>query len=213
MRFALHAFVKVRSLRAETPRETSMRRLLAFLVVPFLLGAAAADAQSLAEVSRREEARRKQIKKPSPVYTDKDVKPATSAPPPASVGDAATGPTRPNAASDAQPAAREGDEPELTDEEKRAQDEQRWRARITDARAVLERNQVFAEALQSRINSLWADFTARDDPAQRSVIEAERRKAIAQLDRVKSEIVEQTKAIADIEEEARRSGVPPGWLR
>jgi hypothetical protein len=30
---------------------------------------------------------------------------------------------------------------------------------------------------------------------------------------VKREIGEHTKAIAEIEEEARKAGVPPGWLR
>jgi hypothetical protein len=53
----------------------------------------------------------------------------------------------------------------------------------------------------------------RDDPAQRAVIADNRQKSLAELDRVKSEIEKNKKAIADIEEEARRAGVPPGWLR
>ena len=72
---------------------------------------------------------------------------------------------------------------------------------------------MFAEALQSRINGLTTDFTARDDPAQRAVVANDRQKALAELDRVKNDITQQTKAIADIQEEARRAGVPPGWLR
>jgi SMC interacting uncharacterized protein involved in chromosome segregation len=84
---------------------------------------------------------------------------------------------------------------------------------MTEAREALERNEVFAQALQSQINALQADFVSRDDPAQRSLIEQQRKKSLAQLDRVKAEIVTLKKAIADIEEEARRAGVPPGWLR
>jgi SMC interacting uncharacterized protein involved in chromosome segregation len=99
------------------------------------------------------------------------------------------------------------------DEDARAKDEQQWRARMAEARSALERSKTFAEALQSRINGLYADFTARDDPAQRAAIERERQKNIAELERVKSEIQAQTKAIADLDEEARRAGVPPGWLR
>ncbi len=72
---------------------------------------------------------------------------------------------------------------------------------------------MYAEALQTRANSLWADFTARDDPAQRSVVETERKKTLSELDRVKGDIESKTKAIADLEDEARRAGVPPGWLR
>ena len=35
--------------------------------------------------------------------------------------------------------------------------------------AQLDRDQIYSEAMQSRINALTADFTARDDPAQRAV--------------------------------------------
>ena len=52
-----------------------------------------------------------------------------------------------------------------------------------------------------------------DDPAQRAAIEKKRLAAIAEQDRVKADIAVQTKAIAAIEDEARRAGVPPGWLR
>jgi hypothetical protein len=33
------------------------------------------------------------------------------------------------------------------------------------------------------------------------------------MERVKKEITEHTKALADLQEEARKAGVPPGWLR
>ncbi len=72
---------------------------------------------------------------------------------------------------------------------------------------------MYADALQSKINALWTDFTARDDPAQRAQLELERKRAIAEQERVKGEIEAQKKAIADLEEEARRAGIPPGWLR
>ena len=71
----------------------------------------------------------------------------------------------------------------------------------------------FAEALQSRINGLSADFTARDDPAQRAVVGADWQKSLDELERVKKEIQQHTKALADIQEEGRRAGVPAGWLR
>ena len=67
--------------------------------------------------------------------------------------------------------------------------------------------------MQSRINALTTDFVNRDDPAQRAVIADDRQKAIAELERLARANVDGTKAIADIEEEARRAGVPPGWLR
>jgi len=48
---------------------------------------------------------------------------------------------------------------------------------------------------------------------QRATVEKRRNEAIAEQDRVKADIVQQTKAIAAIEEEARRASVPSGWLR
>ena len=72
---------------------------------------------------------------------------------------------------------------------------------------------MFADALQTRINSLTNDFASRDDPYQRAVIAEDRAKAVLELDRVKGEIEQARKKIADIEEEARKAGVAPGWLR
>jgi hypothetical protein len=44
-------------------------------------------------------------------------------------------------------------------------------------------------------------------------VEKKRLAAIAERDRVKADVGRLTKAIADIEDEARRASVPAGWLR
>lgn len=180
-------------------------RLVHLLVVVLVASwATPAAGQSLAAVARKEEARRKQIKQSSRVITNKDLRqvppapPAVAAPPPAA-------PVGPESAA---PADKPADD--SVDAEK---DEQAWRQKMNDARLALERSQMYADALQSKINALWADFTARDDPAQRAQIEIERKRAIAEQVRVKGEIETQKKAIADLEEEARKAGVPPGWIR
>jgi hypothetical protein len=77
----------------------------------------------------------------------------------------------------------------------------------------LARDQDYADAMQTRINSLTTDFVNRDDPAQRAVIEANRNKSIAELARLTKSIQDDKKALADFLEEARRAGIPPGWLR
>ena len=94
-----------------------------------------------------------------------------------------------------------------------AKGEKYWRDRVAGARDALSRSQTFADALQSQINALYTEFVNMDDPLRRSVIEQKRLAAIAEQDRVKADIVKQTKAIADIEDEARRASVPAGWLR
>ena len=84
---------------------------------------------------------------------------------------------------------------------------------MTGIRDNLQRAKMVQEALQTRINSLSADYASRDDPAQRGVVSSDRQKALAELDRVKKEIKDFEKALSDLEDEARRAGVPPGWLR
>jgi hypothetical protein len=185
-----------------------MKRL--FLVPVGLLVvalAASAGGQSLGDLARKEERRRKDVKKPAKVYTNKDLGQVEPAPAPI-VPPATASPTDP---------AADGKKPEVaagpTEEDQRAASQEQWRTRMAEARTQLERSKMYAEALQTRANSLWADFTARDDPAQRSVIETDRKKTLSELDRVKSDIESQTKAVAELEDEARRAGVPPGWLR
>jgi hypothetical protein len=192
-----------------------MRRLPSLITIVAVLASAAAWAQqpSLAEVARREAERRKGVKAPSKLYTNADVKrgvPLTTA--------AAQKPEQKAAAADAAgapeqaPGAQAADKPPAPAPEP-ARDEAWWRQRMTELQDQLQRSRLFAEALQSRINALWADFTARDDPAQRAVIETNRNEALAELERVRTEIVRQEQAMADFEEEARKAGVPPGWLR
>jgi len=48
---------------------------------------------------------------------------------------------------------------------------------------------------------------------QRAVIDRNRQRALGELDRLKKAIDGGKKAIAALEEEARRSSVPAGWLR
>lgn len=175
-----------------------------------VLWAAVSVAQGLAGVAKKEEERRKTAKS-GKVYTNGDLK-----------ADITASPAVPVNASPAAPATASGPSTQVpsvnlpggkAESETPVKDEAYWRSRIGAARSALERSRIFAEALQSRLNALATDIVNRDDPAQRSQLELERNRALAELDRVKKEIAEQTKAIADIEEEARRAGVPPGWLR
>jgi len=182
-------------------------------VAGLVMAASLASAQALGDIAKKEEARRKDVKTPGKVYTNGDLRADPTAPAPAPAPAAPAGATGtqqvPPSPSGVQP-PKEGDKP-ATDEPKK--DEAYWKARIAKARDDLQRAQTFADALQSRINALTTDFTARSDPAQRAVIGSDRQKALAELDRVKKEIEASTKAIAGIQEEARKANVPAGWVR
>ena len=179
-----------------------------------LVSGAAASAQSLADVARREEERRKSVAKAGKVYTNDQLPPAppVSAPRPASrrggtfEACGAWAPPRMH-----QPATRRS----LATRQPAPDTDGGWVAEARGRRSAkrLSRSQILADALQSRINALTTDFENRGDPAQRSVIFTDRQKALAELDRVKKEIAEHQKAITTIQEEARRAGVPAGWTR
>lgn len=169
---------------------------------------------TLGDIAKKEQERRKGTKPPAKVLTNGDLKDGgvPSAPAPDSSRPAADG-----SKSDAPGAQAENKKPAkdaaAKDDDAATKGEDAWRARITAARDELHRNEVFAEALQSRINALTADFAARDNPLERAKIADERQKALADLDRVKLDVEKSKKQIADIEEEARKAGVPAGWLR
>ena len=187
-------------------------KLLIRAVLPalVLVSAPAATAQSIVEVARQERMRRAALARqagpntsPPRVYTDADLIYSglltmriddAAADAPAETG-AATGSETPP--------------PEAAD----ADDEERWRHRMAEARQALEEAERRADELQTRANGLWADFTGRDDPAQRAAIEQERQAALAELEETRAEADELGRAVADVRDEARRAGVPPGWLR
>jgi hypothetical protein len=184
-----------------------------------LVTAGVASGQSLGEVARQEQARRKAVKASGKIYTNDSLRaeraPASpTAPPEAPTPPPATPTTAPGRTTASSASAAATDPAKAGGAAQGAQnDEAAWRKRIEGARTAVSRAQSFQAALQSQINGLNADFTARDNPIERNAIAAERQKALAELERVKQEVADGQKNIADIQEEARRAGVPAGWVR
>jgi hypothetical protein len=185
-----------------------------------------AQAQSLADVAKKEEERRKANPEATKVYTNKDLNaaPAPSTPPPAAANNSGGGTKDTKETKD----TKDPKDPKDTKDPKTANDKAKdangtesgkdkdkayWSGRLKTLQDQLDQNQILVDAIQTRINALSTDFVNRDDPAQRSVIERDRQKALAELARLKKAVVDGKKAVADLEEEARRAGVPPGWLR
>jgi hypothetical protein len=166
-----------------------------------------AQGPSLADVAKHEQERRKTISAPSKVLTNDDLKPVPpGSPAPSAPSDAAAAPA---GGGDAAPApADDGNKADGTEK-----DQAYWSKRMVTLQNTVSRNEGFAVALQSRINALANEYTNQGDGVQQLKIAADRRKAIAELDRLNKEIADGKKAIADLQEEARRAGVPPGWLR
>ena len=183
----------------------------AVLIVAGSSSAAYPQTQSLADVAKKEEERRKTNPQPAKVYTNKDLKPAPggSTPPPAAARDGKDAATDAKEAKDGSAKdAKSGDAKDTG-----TKDQKYWGDKMKALREQLERDKTFADALQNKINSLTTDFVNRDDPVQKRAIEADRVKALAELARLNKAILDDQKAIADLEEDARRAGVPAGWLR
>jgi hypothetical protein len=177
-----------------------------WIVIPVALALqAGVSAQSLADVAKAEEARRKTIKAGSRVYTNDDLvgTPATSPAPSQPV------PAVTTAAKPGESTAKPGEEKPVDPTRTQAY----WTEKATTLQQSLLRNKLLLDALQSQVNGLNAEFMNTDDPGQRGLLQARIQRATGELQRVQQDIEKQTKATADLQEEARRAGAPAGWVR
>ncbi len=196
------------------PLFRSSRSLLTLALVLMTSVAAAQEADrdrepSLAELARQEMARRDAIPEEARarVYTNADLRESgglTVAAAPRSAAERADPEAEDTSGGDTAEAAANADAP---------RDEAYWRSRIAEADASRARAALMADALQNRADGLWAQFTAIDDPARQRAVERQRNDALEALETARVELEAAERTIAQIREEARRAGVPPGWLR
>ena len=197
-----------------------MRLCLSALLVPLILASfwMPVRAQSLGDLAKREAERRKNVKDDGKVLTNKDVprvvpSEAPAVPSPATeLSKAPSDAGKTSAAASADKAV-DATQTDAKDAVEAPKDQKYWSERQRLLHEQLDRDELYLQALQTRVNVLTTDFVNRDDPAQRSVIGVERQKALEELTRLSVAVSAQKTAVADFEEEARRAGVPPGWLR
>src|SRR4051812_24599616 len=189
------------------PITSEFRALTAtiLIVAGLVISGAPLAAQSLGDVAKKEEDRRGTIRVPAKVYTNKDLPPSAGGAP---IAPAATTEKAPDGDADKAKTAKAGDAAKEP-----VKDRAYWSEKLKSLQQQLDRDEGYATALQSRINALTADAVNRDDPIQRSRLEQDRQKAVAELARLTTAVADDQKAIADLHEEARSAGVPPGWLR
>ena len=183
-----------------------MRFQHVWIVIPvaFALHGSVA-AQSLADVAKAEEARRRAVRTPGvKVYTNDDLG-GTAATGAAPVAPATASGTTPKGADPAKPAGDKAVDPAKT--------QAYWKDRVTTIQQSLARNKLLLEALQVQVSGMNAEFLITDDPGQRGLLEARLQRASGELQRVQQDMEKQTKAAADLQEEARKAGIPPGWVR
>ena len=164
-----------------------------------VVGVAASSAQSLADVARTEEVRRQKIAKPSKVYTDEDVQKYAPATPGAQAAATTVTALDANGKPMGQQAAAEG----------LPADEAGWRARLQNARDGMDRNKLLLGALeqQGRSAARRAGTPEGEEPSDDGSTRA------AEIKRLKAEMDAFRATLANADEDARKAGVPPGWVR
>jgi len=170
-------------------------------VVVLIIAAFRGGGTSLADVALHESVRRALMPASAHSLTMSDIPPAPPAEPRAE-------PPEPPAKAPELPA--KAPEPPAKSPEL---DEAGWRKRMAAARAALEQDQVLADAMQSHVNSLTNDSLNRDDPAQRAELLKQRDRALDELERLTKQIEKDKLAITAVEDDARKKGIPPGWIR
>lgn len=190
-----------------------MSRIIASVVgIAMLSLAVPATAQSLADIAKKETDRRKTVKHPAKVYTNDDVANVKPIMPMMSQGD--TSPLPPTAD---QPAA-SGDSAHANGTAApgsgsvKAGDEAGWRARMQQARDAVQRTQLQLDGMRTRAAQLTAVSAAASDD-QRADVQKRQQDALQEYDRLRADLQKNQKALADLESEAQRANVPPGWLR
>jgi hypothetical protein len=99
-------------------------------------------------------------------------------------------------------------------------DEMYWKGRMQDVHAKLDADRTFlAEAisreavLDRRLHRSADDNAYIRDRILRAQVDGQWQDAVAEVGRLKALVVNDQRAIATAEEEARRANVPTGWLR
>jgi hypothetical protein len=169
-----------------------------------------AFAQGLADLARAAEAARKtDTDKPAvKVYTNRDL-PAGDGPAPRS--EAAGSPLAADPASTAQPAP--GVEPASAETSSSERGETYWRERMRPLRERLDRDRALAEETRRRADTL---LRSADRCFQIGIVCADYTESLRLDEHHKAllaEVARDQQAVVALEEEARRAGVPPGWLR
>lgn len=177
--------------------------ILAVTIVVGLTVLAPSAEQSLAEVSRNTEAARIATRglPSAKVYTNKDLAAVTQmSPGPASTNStvaAATAPSMPSA---------DKKSPGANDEAYWRNRMRPLRERLDSARALADNTKQRAETLMRAADRCFAVGVVCDDYTESVRLTEQHKVLLADVERAERDV-------AALEEEGRRAGVPPGWLR
>jgi hypothetical protein len=182
-------------------------------MVVWIAIAATAQSQSLADLAKKENDRRQQIKNDK-VITDEQADKyrteplKTNAPEPA--------PAKPDSdKKDAEnPVAKKSENPDSDEPmDFEGRPESYWRKTMAESRQKVKDLENQANALTLKIADLQTQFYREDNGFKREDIQREIQKSFYEQDKNKEDLVKAKDILQDLEKEARKSGALPGWLR
>jgi hypothetical protein len=204
-----------------------MRRIGYVVLAIIGLGCTAASAQSLGQAAQNEKKKREtpaaegkaQVGTPQEkkVYTGEDLEPYAASRPEEGEGAKSTdapAPAVPEAPPSTSPRSRGQSPMGISDDsEERAAQERSWRSRAKAAQAAVtaaERELKNAESQRGLLGPGPLPATSGQDPL---VWAQKANESDARLTRARAGLEAAKKNLEQFEEEARRAGIPPGWIR
>ncbi len=179
------------------------------------MAATSAPSQSLGELGKKEKERREKIKQDVKVLTNQDADKFKNAP--ITTGTPAT--TSDSSADDAKTAApaTAEDKPAKSPEEEprdiKGRTEGFWRQTLADARQKIKELENKGNVLTLRLSDLQTQFYRESDGFKQQDIQREIQKTFYEQDLNKQNQEAAKAQLADLENEARKSGALPGWLQ
>ncbi len=127
---------------------------------------------------------------------------------------ASPGTTAPRASASPSPIPSPSPTPDRSEQE-RAQLEARWRGIAKQRRDALAAAETRVAELRQRLAGVTNDLSPTNlgDPNREQTLRAQAGEARAQLEAAEAELARAKKAVDDLEDDARRAGALPGWVR
>ncbi len=190
------------------------RHAMLFTAVFFAVFAAAAYAQSLADLANKEKERRAEIKNDR-VITEEDASKFRSEPENAVNDDAKALSGKESSEKNEGEAAKSSTFPKIDPDEPvdfQGRPESYWRTTMADARKRVKDLENEASVLVLKLNDLQMRFYREDDGFKREGIQREIQKTFYEQDLNKENLANAKNSLRDLENEARKSGALPGWI-
>ena len=188
-----------------------MRRLTTILATAILLSSAGfAFSQTLADLAKKEKARREQIKSQERVITNQDAAKFKATGAMTLTVQTESVPPKTAPEKEAAPKADKPASEEAVDFQGRP--ESFWRQTIADARDKVRNLENEGNVLILRLNDLQNRFYRESDGFNQQNIQREISKTIYEQDQNKEKLANAKSQLEDLLREARKSGALPGWL-